>query len=152
MAIDPSFVGTALPTSSWTVDAARLRLFAQAIGETNPIYVDADAARAAGHPDLPVPPTFLFGVELENPEPFGWLTPLGVDLRHVLHGDQSFEYSSIAHAGDTLVAAPTITDIYAKKNGALEFIVKTTTVTRADGSAVAELVSTIVVRHPVVSE
>ena len=35
MAIDPAFVGTALPTSTLVIDAARLRAFATAIGETN---------------------------------------------------------------------------------------------------------------------
>ena len=149
MAIDVAFVGTALPTSSLLVDAARLRAFALAIGETNPIYLDTDAALAGGHPGLPVPPTFLFGIELEAPEPFAWLSDLGVDLRHILHGDQSFVYTDVAHAGDTLVATPHIAEIYAKKGGELEFIVKQTAVTRADGGAVADLVSTIVVRHPV---
>ncbi len=40
------------------MERGRLRMFAAAIGETDPIYTDVEAARAAGHPDLPVPPTF----------------------------------------------------------------------------------------------
>ena len=32
---------------------------AKAIGETNPIYFDLEAARAAGHPDLLAPPSYL---------------------------------------------------------------------------------------------
>ena len=147
MAIDPAVVGTALATSTLVVEAGRLRMFAQAIGETNPIYLDTAAAASAGHPDLPVPPTFLFGVELESPDPFAWLSDLGVDLRQILHGDQGFAYHSIAHAGDTLVAAPIITDVYVKKGGALEFVVQTTAITSRDGSAVADLTSTIVVRN-----
>lgn len=148
MPINPAVVGRALPNSSLVVDVARLSAFAHAIGETNPIYFDTDAAHAGGHPDVPVPPTFLFGVELESPEPFAWLSDLGVDLRHILHGDQRFVYSSIAHAGDTLVASPRIAEIYTKKGGALEFIVKQTSIARSDGTPVAELVSTIVVRRP----
>jgi hypothetical protein len=136
--IDPSVIGTELPPITMTLDAGRLRFFAAAIGETGAL--DGDR--------LPVPPTFLFGLELEAPDPFAWVTDLGVDMRTVLHGEQSFVYHSVAHSGDTLTARPRITDVYAKKGGALEFVVKHTDVIGADGALVAELESTIVVRHP----
>jgi acyl dehydratase len=148
VALDRAFVGTELPATTLTVDAGRLRFFAKAIGETNPLYTDVDAAKAAGYADLPVPPTFLFAIELENPDQFGWVADQGIDPRFVLHGEQSFTYHSIAHAGDTLTATPRIVDVYSKKGGALEFIVKNTAVTRADGSAVADLETVIVVRNP----
>lgn len=148
MAIDPSLIGTELKPISLTVDAGRLRLFAKAIGETNPVFTDTAAAKAAGHPDIPVPPTFLFAVELESPDPFAFLDDAGVDLRFVLHGEQSFAYHSLAYPGDELIASPRVADVYSKKGGALEFIVKATAITRADGSAVADLTSVIVVRKP----
>lgn len=152
MTIDTSAIGTQLPPVEMTIDPARLRFFAAAIGETNPLYTDAAHAREAGHPHLPAPPTFLFSIELDTPDPFGWLSQLGVDLRFVLHGEQSFTYHSVAHAGDTVVATSTITDIYSKKSGALDFLVKDTAVTRSDGSAVADLRSVIVVRNPEVRQ
>jgi acyl dehydratase len=148
VAVDAAFIGTQLPATTLTVDAGRLRFFAKAIGETNPLYTDVAVAKAAGYADLPVPPTFLFSIELENPDQFRWVVDQGIDPRFVLHGEQSFTYHSIAHAGDTLTATPRIVDVYSKKGGALEFIVKNTTVTRADGSAVADLETVIVVRNP----
>ena len=36
-----------------------IRHLVEALGDRNPIYVDADAARAAGHPDVVAPPTSL---------------------------------------------------------------------------------------------
>jgi hypothetical protein len=42
--------------------------------------------------------------------------------------------------------APRIADVYSKKGGALQFVVKETAVSHADGTVVAELHSTIVVR------
>ncbi|MCI2418241.1 MaoC family dehydratase N-terminal domain-containing protein [Saccharopolyspora sp. K220] len=147
MAIDPALIGTALPPIIVDVEAGRLRFFASAIGETDPVYTDLGAARAAGHPNLPVPPTFLFGLTLDGPDSFGFLGDLGVDLREVLHGEQEFTYHSVAHAGETLVLRPVITDVYTKKGGALEFVVRNTAVTRADGSAVADLTETLIVRH-----
>ncbi|TAM66429.1 MaoC family dehydratase N-terminal domain-containing protein [Mycobacterium sp.] len=148
MAIDKSVIGTALPDTTLPVDRGRLRFFAKAIGQADPIYTDLDAAKAAGHPDIPVPPTFLFTVELENPDPFVFLASLGVDLRMVLHGEQSFTYHAMAYAGDELVASPCITDVYTKKGGALEFVVKDTSITRADGIHVAGLRSVIVIQNP----
>jgi MaoC dehydratase-like protein len=148
MPVDQSVVGKALPPITMTVDAGRLRFFAKAIGETNPVFTDLGAAKAAGHRDLPVPPTFLFGIELEGPDPFAWLAGIGVDLRRVLHGEQSFTYHSPAVAGDVLTVAPRIGNVYSKKGGALEFIEKAATVTRDNGDLVAELNTVIVVQHP----
>ncbi|MBC3191288.1 MaoC family dehydratase N-terminal domain-containing protein [Pseudonocardia sp. C8] len=146
--IDDSVVGTVQPTVEVDVERGRLRAFSHAIGETDPVYVDVDAARAAGHPDLPVPPTFLFGAGLgRGGDDFTWLTALGVDLRGVLHGSQRFTYHSVAHAGDSLRLTPQIVDTYEKKGGTLRFLVRQTVVTRVDGSAVADLEETIVVRE-----
>jgi len=141
-------IGTELPPTTLTVDAGRLRFFAKTIGETNPVYPDTAAANDAGHPDLPVPPTFLFSIELDDPDPFDFLAKAGVDLRFVLHGEQTFTYHSIAYPGDVLTATPRIADVYSKKGGTLEFIVKETAVTRAGGSPVADLKSVIIVRDP----
>ncbi|MFI6173386.1 MaoC family dehydratase N-terminal domain-containing protein [Nocardia sp. NPDC051052] len=148
MPVDQSVIGKRLAPSTLTVEAGRLRFFAETIGERNPIFTDLDAAKAAGYPNLPVPPTFLFGIELDNPDSFSWLADLGIDLRRVLHGEQSFTYHATAVAGDVLTATPTIGNVYSKKGGALEFIEKTSIVTRADGTLVAELKTVIVVRNP----
>jgi acyl dehydratase len=148
-AIDPSVIGAELPQQTADVERGRLRAFAHAIGETDPVYTDVTAARAAGHPDLPVPPTFLFGLGLgRGAQDFAWLTGLGVDLRHVLHGEQAFTYHAVAHAGDTLTLSPKITDVFSKRGGTLQFLVRRTVVERADGAPVAELAETIVVRNP----
>ncbi|BBF99163.1 MULTISPECIES: MaoC family dehydratase N-terminal domain-containing protein [Pseudonocardia] len=141
--IDPAIVGTVHPTIETEIERGRLRAFAHAIGETDPVYSDLGAARAAGHPDLPVPPTFLFGIGSD----MAWLDTLGIDLAAVLHGSQRFTYRSMAYAGDTLRFTPRIVDTYERKGGALQFLVRETAVTRIDGSAVADLQETIVVRE-----
>ncbi|OBF99077.1 MaoC family dehydratase N-terminal domain-containing protein [Mycolicibacter sinensis] len=147
MAIDPAAIGTELPHTHLVIDAGRLRFFAKAIGETDPVYTDERAAKDAGYPALPAPPTFLFSIELERPDPFDWVSGLGIDLRHVLHGEQRFAYHGQLYAGDEVVAAPKIVDAYTKKGGALGFVVKETAVTRGD-ELVAELRSVLVVRKP----
>jgi acyl dehydratase len=133
------------------VERGRLRFFAKATGQTDPVYLDVDAARAAGHPDLPVPPTFFFSLSLEATDPFGYVDRLGIDLRSVLHGEQSFTYHQLAYAGDRLTLEERIVDVYTKRGGALEFVVKQTDITR-DGQPVAQTRSVIVIRHPEVGK
>lgn len=129
------------------VEAGRLRLFAKAIGETDPLWTDVDAALAAGYPALPVPPTFLFCLEMERADPYDWFDELGIPLGQVLHGEQAFTYHAPCFAGDVLRFAAEIVDVYAKKGGALEFLVQHNTVTNQHGMLVAEFDRTIVVRH-----
>jgi len=130
------------------VERGRLRFFARTIGLSDPVYSDLDAARRAGHRDLPVPPTFLSNsLELELPDPLGWLAELGGDLSKTTHAEQSFNYHTLAYAGDSLVLQRRIVDVYTKKGGALEFVVKQTDVKRGD-ETLAEIFFVIALRHP----
>ncbi|MBN9739217.1 MULTISPECIES: MaoC family dehydratase N-terminal domain-containing protein [unclassified Pseudonocardia] len=142
-----SAAGITQPAIVTDIERGQLRSFAHAIGETDPIYVDVESARKAGHPDLPAPLTFLFGAGLDRRNGFGWLADLGIDLRLVLHGSQRFCYHSIAYAGQVLHFVPKVVDSYEKKGGTLRFLVRETIVTRADGSAVADLQETVAVRE-----
>jgi acyl dehydratase len=144
--IPPSAIGTVSLPLTVCVDRGRLRLFAKATGETDRAHWDLDAAIAAGHPDLPVPLTYLFGLELEADDPFGWLLELGVDLGQVLHGAQSFQQIAPTYAGDVLTVQSEISDVHVKRGGLLELIERRTTVTR-DGNLVATLDQTVVVRN-----
>ncbi|RJG03276.1 MaoC family dehydratase N-terminal domain-containing protein [Noviherbaspirillum sedimenti] len=130
------------------VERGRLRLFAKANGETNPVYSDVEAARAAGYPDLPVPPSFLGNaVELDIPDPLSWMSAIGIDTSSTLHGEQSMVYHAMAFAGDNLTLHRRIVDVYTKKGGALEFAVKKTDIMRGD-TLVAESYCSIAVLHP----
>ena len=144
--VDVTDIGRTFPPHSADVEAGRLRLFAKATGETRPEYIDAAAARAAGHPSLPAPPTFAICLDLEMPDPFAWFHELGIDLARVLHAAQSFRYFAPIHAGDRLTFASRIEDVVRKKGGALTVVVKATDVTDQTGTRVAEMRSTVVVR------
>jgi len=145
--LDRRLIGHALPRFSTTVEASRLRFFAKATGQTDPVYTDEDAARDAGHPGLPVPPTFLFCLEMESPNPAAIRDMLGLDYKRLLHGEQGFDYHAMAYAGDTLTFSQRIEDIYEKKNGALEFVVRKTRVTNQRNELVAELRCVTVLRN-----
>ena len=148
MAVDrEAALALELPVHEVRVERGALRFFAKAIGERRPEYVEVDAALAAGHRDLPVPPTYYFSLELQSPSSFSYLEDLGVDLTRVLHGEQSFEYVGQACAGDTLTLRSRIVDVTTKKGGAMDLITRQTTVTDRAGEEVARLGSVIVVRN-----
>jgi acyl dehydratase len=144
--IDKQYIGKTLPAFRAVAEAGRLRFFAKAIGETNPVYFDESAARDAGHPALPLPPTFLFSLEFEQPDT-SWRDEIGIELPRILHGEQQFMYHRLAYAGDTLLFESRIADIYDKKGGVLEFVVRETRVTNQRGEHVADLRSVIVQRN-----
>ena len=145
--IDKKWIGHQLPASEMALDRSRLRFFAKAIGETSSIYTDVEAARAAGYADLPAPPTFLFAAELDSGASDQLLQKLEVPIAKILHGEQSFCYHQSACAGDTITVHSQVDDIYDKKNGALEFIVKSSRATNQHEQLVAEMRTVIVVRN-----
>jgi acyl dehydratase len=147
--IDTRYIGHRLPAFDVPVEAGALRFFAKATGQTDPVYLDEAAARALGHPSLLVPPTYLFCLEMAAPNPSAIRELLGLDYRYLLHGEQSFTYHQAAYAGQTLHFEQRIEDIYAKKGGALEFVVRLTRVSQTDGQPVADLRCVTVMRHPV---
>lgn len=145
--IDKKWIGHELPASVLPIERSRLQFFAKAIGETNPIYTDLAAAREAGYADLPAPPTFLFAAELDSGASFKLLDDLQVPIAKLLHGEQSFTYVRPACVGDTVTVNSRVSDIYDKKNGALEFVVKTSHATNQRQELVAELRTVLVCRH-----
>lgn len=145
--IDKKWIGYELPVSVLHIERTRLQFFAKAIGDTRALYTDPAAAREAGLPDLPVPPTFLFAAELDSGVHDRLLADLNIPIAKLLHGEQGFTYHHGVFAGDTISVSSRISDIYEKKNGALEFIVKTSRAHNQHNELVAELRCVLVCRH-----
>ena len=146
--VDQSAVGRAFTPVTAHVEPGRLRFFLNTLGEENPVYRDAEAARKAGYAATPVPLTYLFCLEMmDATEPFEFLTALDIDLARVLHGEQRFYYHASVVVGDTLTFRPKVTSVTDKKGGAMTLIVVDTGVTNQDGVHVADVSRTIVVRN-----
>ena len=145
--IDKSWIGRELGESVLPIEAGRLKFFAKAIGETNPIYADDAAARDAGYAAPPAPPTFLFAASLDSGVVFRMLEEMGVPTGKVLHGEQSFEYLAPIVAGDVVTVSTKVSNIYDKKNGALEFIEIVQDAKNQNGVPVARIRNVTVVRN-----
>jgi acyl dehydratase len=112
---DKSLIGRSLGVTTCEVEKGRLRFFAKAIGETDPVYTDEAAARAAGHRSLPVPPSFLMCLEAEGRDTDHIVEDIfGFDLGRILHAEQGFDYHAMAYAGDVLTFATEVLDVYQK--------------------------------------
>jgi acyl dehydratase len=140
-----TIVGQELP--GFAVDVARypVRLFARTVGDLRAECHDVDAARAAGYPDLMIPPTYLFTLELRRPDPYRALDLLGSPLSAALHAGQSFAFQQLCFAGDRLDFELRITGYTEKQGGALGLLERTTAVRRGS-EPVAELVNVLAIR------
>ena len=146
--VDASAIGLTLPPTHARVEPGRFKYFLDTLGETNPVYRDAGAAKAAGFADRPIPPTYLFCLEmLDNDDRFALLDALKVEIGRVLHGEQTFVYRAPAYVGDELTFQSSVTGVQQKKGGALTMIDVTTRVTNQRGEPVADCTRVVVVRN-----
>ncbi|QNP64725.1 MaoC family dehydratase N-terminal domain-containing protein [Streptomyces genisteinicus] len=112
MALDQSFVGrTYPPTAPYEVGREKIREFAEAVGDANPVYTDRDAAAALGHAEVIAPPTFVFAITFAAAGDVVRDPQLGLDYSRVVHGDQKFAYRRPVRAGDRLTVTSTIESI-----------------------------------------
>jgi len=131
----------------WTleVDKLQIRMFARAVGYTDPLFFDEAFAQSQGYRSLPCPPHYL-GTPIFNPadsDPtFGGSrsrrTRLNHGLKRVLNGGTEIEMFDTICAGDTLTATSKIAALDERK-GSLGMMLITTTETtyRRDGQVVA---------------
>jgi acyl dehydratase len=145
MAVDQSFIGrTYPPTAPYEVGREKIREFADAVNDPNPVYRDRSAAQALGYADVIAPPTFAIVLTLpaghqviDDPE-------LGIDYSRVVHGEQRFVHNRPVSAGDVLQVAVTIDDIRAAAGN--DLVTTRADVTTLDGEAVLTAFGTLVAR------
>jgi acyl dehydratase len=112
MPLDQSFVGRIYPpTAPYQVGREKIREFATAVGATDPLHFDPEAAKAAGYPDVVAPPTFPIVLTMAALKVIVMDPALGVDYSRVVHGDQRFSYERPVVGGDELVVINHIEEI-----------------------------------------
>jgi len=126
--MDQSVAGKTFPPYEFRVERGKIREFADAVGDPNPIYRDPEAAAKAGLPGIPAPPTLLRTFIYD---PNSSRDALGVkDWSYIVHGEQEFEYLGPIYAGDVLTAHERIasmTEKDSKRAGRLQIAVIETT-------------------------
>ena len=136
----------------WTleVDRTSVRMFARAVGYTDPVFYDEEFARSKGYRSLPAPPHYL-GTPIFNPRTsdptFG--APRGSgggpgggrvrhNLKRVLNGGTEIEYHDTIYAGDVLTASSKVADLSERQGSIGRMLITITETTyRRDGQVVA---------------
>jgi acyl dehydratase len=144
MPLNPALVGKEYPPVRYEVGREKLREFAAAVGETDPLYHDEEAARAAGHPDIPAAPTFPIVLSLRAGQVVYGDPELGLDYSRVVHGEQEFLYQRPIRAGDRLLATGKVAAVQAR--GRHELLVLETAVTTEAGEPVCSVRTTLLSR------
>ena len=143
-------IGRQLSTGSATVTAEHVAAFARALGDPDPLYIDADAARRGPFGALIAPPTYPIAFMIEAMSGgMDTFLELGLNFVTLVHGEQEFEYVRPIKVGETLTLTGRIADVYEKTGGSgtLDFVVLETEGRDAGGKPVFYSRNTLISRR-----
>jgi acyl dehydratase len=129
---------------TYAVGREKVREYAHAVGETNPLHLDVDAAREAGHADVVAPP--MFAVVYTSPAigPAMLDPDVGMDFSRMVHGAQEFAWGPLVIAGDEITTEVSLADV--SERGGMGFYVFESRSYNQDGERVCTGKWTCIVR------
>jgi acyl dehydratase len=114
MPVNTQAIGKNWPAASFEVEGSRIDEYANAVGETNPVYHDAEAAKAAGFRERVAPPMFCVVYSAPAMGPAVLDPEVGINIATMVHGGQEFEWGEPVCAGDVITTVATCKEIYEK--------------------------------------
>ena len=115
-------IGKTYPPARYAVGREKVREYAHAVGESNPLHLELDAARAAGYEDVVAPPMFVVVYSFPAVLPALFDPEVGIDFSRMVHGGQEFEWGPLVVAGDEITTTTTIADVSERRgNGFFVF-------------------------------
>jgi len=139
-----SAVGKVFEPITYAVGREKIREYAQAVGETNPLHADLEAARGAGYRDLVAPP--MFAVVYTSPAIGAAFfdEEIGMDFSRMVHGAQEFSWGPLVVAGDEITTEVEVVDV--SQRGGMGFYVFESRSDNQDGERVCTGTWTCIVR------
>jgi acyl dehydratase len=144
MAVKTEAIGKTYEPTLYAVGREKIKEFALAVGESNPLHLDHEAARAGGYADVVAPPMFAvvysrgaIGPALFDPE-------VGINFALMVHGGQEFTWGPLVVAGDEITTTARVKDI--SERGGMEFYVFETVSDNQRGETVCTGIWTNIVR------
>ena len=127
------------------VELGSIRRFAEAIGDTNPIYIDEVFAVSTQHKAVIAPPTFLRSLE-----PGPTIYDLEIPYQEVLDGGSVWKFIKPVKAGDQIAVVTKIAGLKEKegKLGPMLFVDRETNFSDQHGDIVATELSTYIYYNP----
>jgi len=102
MPLKTEAVGKTYPPTVYAVGREKVREYALAVGETNPVHLDVEAARAAGYADVVAPPMFAVVYSAPAMGPAIFDPDVAMNFAMMVHGGQEFEWGTLVVAGDEI--------------------------------------------------
>ena len=137
-------VGKTFPPVIYAVGREKVREYAYAVGETNALHLDPEAARAAGHRDVVAPPMFAAVYASGAVMPAFFDPEVGMDFARMVHGGQEFAWGPLVVAGDEITTEVEVADI--SERGGVGFYVFESRSDNQDGARVCTGTWTCIVR------
>ena len=133
------------------VDKTSVRMFARAVGYTDPIFYDEEFAKSKGYRSLPAPPHYL-GTPIFIPAASDATSgaPRGrrrfeSPFKRGLNGGTDIEYFDTICAGDVLTASSKVASLSERKGSVGPMLITVAETTyRRDGQVVAIMRGTII--------
>ncbi|HEX5226021.1 MAG TPA: MaoC family dehydratase N-terminal domain-containing protein [Solirubrobacteraceae bacterium] len=112
MPVNTQAVGKTYDPVNYAVGREKIREYARAVGETNPVHLELDAARAAGYADLVAPPMFavVYSAPAVGPPIFD--PEIELNFAMMVHGGQEFVWGEPVVAGDEIDTVASVKDIH----------------------------------------
>ena len=111
MPVNSQAAGKTYEPVTYAVGREKIREYARAVGETDPVYLDVDAARAAGYADVVAPPMFAVVYSALSVGPPIFDPEVGINFAMMVHGGQEFRWGPLVVAGDEITTTATVEDI-----------------------------------------
>jgi acyl dehydratase len=144
MPVDTKASGKTYEPKIYAVGREKVREYANAVGETNPVHLDVEAARAAGYADVVAPPMFAVVYSAPAMAPAVLDPDVGINLAMMVHGGQEFVWGEPVVAGDEITTTASVKDI-SERDGKGFYVFETVS-TNQDGDTVATGTWTNIVR------
>jgi len=142
--VDTSKIGKTYPPFEYEVGREKIREYANAVGESNPVYHDPAAAREAGFRNVVAPPMFAVVYSAGAMGPAILDPDLGINLALMLHGSQEFVWGEPVCSGDTITTETTFKD-HREQDGRTFFVFESVS-TNQDGQETVRGTWTDIVR------
>jgi len=112
-------VGRTYAPFTYAVGREKIREYAAAVGETNPLHHDLEAARAAGYPDLVAPPMFAVVYSLRAVAQAIFDPEVGINFAMMVHAGQEFVWGPAVVAGDEITTTASLENVSERRGTTL---------------------------------
>jgi acyl dehydratase len=109
--VNTDAVGKTYAPTTYAVGREKIKEYAHAVGETNPLHLDHEAARAAGFRDVVAPPMFCVVYSSPSVAPALFDPDVGINFAMMVHGGQEFVWGPLVVAGDEITTTVSVKSI-----------------------------------------